>query len=46
MDLAVDAVFADAARDQLGVLGPEIEDQDAVRVNVGRAHRRCRRLLS
>ena len=46
MDLAVNAAFADASCDQLGVLGPEIEDQDAVRVNVGRAHRRCRRLLS
>ena len=40
MDLAVDAAFADTARDQLRVLGPEIEDQDAVCVDIGRAHRR------
>ena len=30
MDLAVDAVLAHAARDQLGVLRAEIEDQDAL----------------
>ena len=46
VDLAVHAAFADASSDQLGVLGPEIEDQDAMRMNVGRAHRGCRRLLS
>jgi len=39
MDLAVDAAFADATRDELGVLRPEIEDQDAMRVDVGRSHR-------
>ncbi|MNO91998.1 hypothetical protein D3C76_835590 [compost metagenome] len=34
MQLAVHADFAHAAGDQLGVLGTEIEDQDAVSVNV------------
>ena len=38
MDLAVDAALAHASRDQLGVLGPEVEDQDPVRVDVGRSH--------
>jgi hypothetical protein len=38
MDLAVHAAFADASCDQLGVLGPEIEDQDAVRVDIRRPH--------
>jgi hypothetical protein len=38
MDLAVDADLADAPRDELGVLRPEVEDQDAVRVDVGRPH--------
>ena len=36
MDLAIDAAFAHAARDQLRVLRAEVEDQDAVRVDVGR----------
>ena len=31
VDLAVDAAFAHAARDQLGYLAAEIEDQNAVR---------------
>jgi hypothetical protein len=35
MDLAVHADLAHAARDQLGVLGAEIEDQDAIGMNVG-----------
>ena len=35
LDLAVDALLADAARDQLAVLGAEIEDQDSVGVEVG-----------
>ena len=35
MNLAVDAQLAHAARDQLGVLRAEVEDQDAVRVDVG-----------
>ena len=30
MDLAIDAGLAHAPRDQLGVLGTEIQDQDAV----------------
>jgi hypothetical protein len=34
MDLAVDAEFADPARDQLRVLRAEVEDQNPVRVNV------------
>jgi hypothetical protein len=34
MDLAVDAKFAHAARDQLGVLRTEVQNEDAVRVNV------------
>jgi hypothetical protein len=29
-DLAVDAALTDAARDELAVLGPEIEDQDRI----------------
>src|SRR6185436_12203065 len=33
-DFAVDAELAHAARDQLGVLGAEIEDQDARGVDV------------
>ncbi|KAF0806036.1 cytosine deaminase [Alcanivorax xiamenensis] len=33
-DLAVDADFAHAAGDQLGVLGAEVEDQDALGVDV------------
>ena len=33
-DFAVDADFAYAAGDQLGVLGAEVEDQDALGVNV------------
>jgi hypothetical protein len=37
VDLAVDTHLAHAARDQLRVLGSEIEDQDPVRVDVGRA---------
>jgi hypothetical protein len=37
MNLAVDARLAHAARDQLGVLRPEVEDQDPVSVDVGRA---------
>ncbi len=35
VDLAVHAEFADAAGDQLRVLGAEIEDENSVRVNVG-----------
>ncbi len=35
MDLAVDAQLAHAPRDQLGVLRAEVEDQDAVGVDVG-----------
>ena len=35
MDLAVDAELAHAARDQLRVLRAEVEDQDAVGVDVG-----------
>src|SRR5690606_32811284 len=35
MDLAIDAELAHAARDELGVLRSEVEDQDAVRVDVG-----------
>ena len=46
MDLAVDAAFADAARDQLRVLGAEVEDQDAVRVDVRRPHRAGRAQLT
>ena len=34
MDLAVHAALAHAARDQLRVLRAEVEDQDAVRVDV------------
>ena len=34
MDLAVDADLAHPARNQLGVLGTEIQDQDAVGVDV------------
>jgi hypothetical protein len=40
MDLAVHARLAHAARDQLRVLGPEVEDQDPVGMDVGRADRR------
>ena len=40
MDFAVDAGLAHAARDQLGVLGAEVEDEDflvhvVVRIRVG-----------
>ncbi len=35
MDLAVDAALADAARDELGVLRAEVEDQDAIAVRIG-----------
>jgi hypothetical protein len=42
MQLAVNAKLAHAARDQLGVLGAEIENQDAVGVDIAdggaRAH--------
>jgi hypothetical protein len=34
VQFAVHADFAHAAGDQLGVLGTEVEDQDAVSVNV------------
>ena len=34
MDLAVDAAFAHAPRDQLRVLRAEVENQDAMRVDV------------
>src|SRR4029077_12195280 len=34
VDLAVHPELAHAARDQLGVLGTEVEDQNAVRMNV------------
>ncbi|GAC1622097.1 MAG: hypothetical protein NVS9B10_05640 [Nevskia sp.] len=34
MQLAVDAEFADAARDQLAVLRAEVENQDAIGVDV------------
>ena len=37
MDLAVDAALADPARDQLGVLGAEVEDQDPVAMRVAEA---------
>ena len=33
-DFAVDTDFTDAACDELGVLGPEVEDQDAIGMNV------------
>jgi hypothetical protein len=36
VEFAVDASLAHAARDQLGVLRAEVEDQDAVGVDVGR----------
>ena len=35
VDLRIHAEFAHAARDQLGVLGTEIENEDPVRVNIG-----------
>ena len=35
MDLAVDPELANAARDELGVLRAEIEDQDAIGVDIG-----------
>ncbi len=38
MNLGIDAELAHAARDQLRVLGPEVEDQDLVVMDVG--HRR------
>jgi hypothetical protein len=42
MDLAIDARLAHATRDELCVLRAEIEDQDAVGVDVGRSQRdRC-----
>jgi hypothetical protein len=34
MDFAVHADFAYAARDQLGVLGSEIQYEDSVRMNI------------
>jgi hypothetical protein len=37
VDLAVNAELAHATRDQLRVLRAEIEDQDPVRVDVGRS---------
>ena len=37
VDLAVDARLAHAARDELRVLGAEVEDQDPVGVDVGRS---------
>ena len=43
MDFAVDAELAHAARDELGVLGAEVEDQDARGVDVGLWTRRTRR---
>ena len=39
MDLAVDAALADAARDELGELGAEVQDQDAIAVRI-RGHQR------
>jgi len=38
VDLAVDAALAHAARDELGHLGPEIDDEDAVGVGGRRRH--------
>ncbi|MDT4862520.1 hypothetical protein FQZ97_971790 [compost metagenome] len=38
MDLAVHTDFAHAAGDQLGVLGTEVEDQDAVGVDILMGH--------
>jgi len=38
MQLAIHADLAHAASDQLGVLGTEVEDQDAVGVNVLVSH--------
>src|SRR5690606_34679781 len=35
VDLAVDAALADPARDELRVLTPEVQDQDAIAVGVG-----------
>jgi hypothetical protein len=37
VDFAVDAQLAHATRDQLRVLRAEVEDQDPVRVDVGRS---------
>src|SRR5262249_5659980 len=46
MDLAIDTELADATRDQLGVLSAEIENQDAIGVDVCRRYgalaRHCR----
>ncbi len=41
MDLAVHAELAHAAGDELGVLRTEVQDQDAVGVDVGMSRRRC-----
>ena len=41
MDLAIHAVLADAPRDQLRVLRTEVEDEDAMRVDVRRVHGGC-----
>ncbi|MNG03998.1 hypothetical protein D3C84_871020 [compost metagenome] len=40
VQLAIHADLAHAAGDQLGVLGTEVEDQDAVGVNVRMGHGR------
>ena len=38
VDFAIDADLPHPAGDQLGVLGPEVEDQDAVEMNVAGGH--------
>ena len=45
-DLAVDAALAHAAGDELRVLRAEVEDQDAVGVDIGRSQRQCGPALS
>ena len=38
MDLAVNANLTDPAGDQLGVLGTEVQNQDAVRMDILQGH--------